>query len=125
MQLCSSDLWTQVPKSCAGAVLIVVLRSELLCALSLLVPLVGAGTSQVPSELLFASSSPVPLASFSMLPWLWDAWSPSVNIYVFPLKYILLVRSSQNSTGETFPLNSPPFNFYFIHVSQVLTTKGW
>lgn len=25
MQLCSSDLWTQVPKSCTGAVLIVVL----------------------------------------------------------------------------------------------------
>lgn len=66
MQLCSSDLWTQVPKSSAGAVLIVVLRSELLRALSLLVPLVGAGTSQVPSELLFASSSPVPLALLAL-----------------------------------------------------------
>lgn len=60
MRLCSSGLWTWVPESSAGAVLIVVLRSGHVCALSLLAPLVGAGTPRAHPELLFASSSPVP-----------------------------------------------------------------
>lgn len=56
-QLCSSGLWTWLPESLARAVLIVVLRNKHLCALSLLVSLIGTGMSLHP-ELPFLPPAP-------------------------------------------------------------------